>query len=91
MQGGQLGGGSVSEMRPYDIAVDPYSRLLFWSDEGHDVINITRLDFGLIHTAAHSFAAASQHDHDQAVVTQVVSNCAGFFHSFTGEIQTNSS
>ena len=32
-------------MRPYDIAIDSYSRLMFWSDEVHNVINITRLDF----------------------------------------------
>ena len=37
---------SLATMRPYDIAIDAYSRLMFWSCEGHDVINITRLDYG---------------------------------------------
>ena len=51
MHGGDLsesGLGSLSTvgMKPYDIAVDHYSRLMFWSCSGHDVINITRLDYG---------------------------------------------
>lgn len=29
---------------PFDIAIDPYSRLLYWSDTRADVINVTRLD-----------------------------------------------
>ena len=50
MRGGEVleGGPNLSPfiMRPYDIAIDHYSRLMFWSCEGHDVINITRLDYG---------------------------------------------
>lgn len=29
---------------PYDLAFDPYSRLLFWSCANSDVINVTRVD-----------------------------------------------
>ena len=29
---------------PYDIAIDPYSRRLYWSDQKNNVINVTRLD-----------------------------------------------
>ena len=30
--------------QPVDIAIDPYSRHLYWSDSLHNVINVTRLD-----------------------------------------------
>ncbi|XP_049808128.1 low-density lipoprotein receptor-related protein 6 [Schistocerca nitens] len=33
-----------SERHPYDLAVDPYRRLLYWSCAMADVINVTRLD-----------------------------------------------
>ena len=51
MHGGDLSESSLGSlstvgMKPYDIAVDHYSRLMFWSCSGHDVINITRLDYG---------------------------------------------
>ena len=29
---------------PYDIAIDPYSKKLYWSDQKNNVINVTRLD-----------------------------------------------
>ena len=29
---------------PYDFAIEPYSRLLFWTDSTTNVINVTRLD-----------------------------------------------
>ncbi|ELU01251.1 hypothetical protein CAPTEDRAFT_42452, partial [Capitella teleta] len=32
------------EMQPFDIAVEPFSRHLFWSDQVQNVINVTRLD-----------------------------------------------
>jgi low density lipoprotein receptor-related protein 5/6 len=33
-----------SNFRPYDLAVDPYARLLFWSCEQTNAINVTRID-----------------------------------------------
>jgi low density lipoprotein receptor-related protein 5/6 len=33
-----------SNFRPYDLAVDPFSRLLFWSCEQTNAINVTRID-----------------------------------------------
>ena len=32
------------QFSPFDIAIDPYSRTLYWSDTRKDVINVTRLD-----------------------------------------------
>lgn len=29
---------------PHDIAIDPYSRMLYWTDSQKNVINVTRLD-----------------------------------------------
>lgn len=29
---------------PYDIAIDPHARALYWSDSHSNVINVTRLD-----------------------------------------------
>ena len=33
-----------SNFKPYDLAVDPYSRILFWSCEQTNAINVTRID-----------------------------------------------
>ncbi len=30
--------------QPVDIAIDPYSRHIYWSDSLNNVINVTRLD-----------------------------------------------
>ena len=35
---------NAAGQQPFDVAVDPYARLLYWSDARHDVINVTRLD-----------------------------------------------
>lgn len=37
---------SVGSGHPFDLALDPLSRLLFWSCMANDVINVTRLDNG---------------------------------------------
>lgn len=29
---------------PYDIDIDPFSRHIYWSDQMHNVINVTRMD-----------------------------------------------
>ena len=42
-----LGEDAGIDTRPIDIAIDSYSRLLIWSCQLHNVINITRLDFGV--------------------------------------------
>lgn len=34
----------ASEHRPFDIAVDPYSRVLYWTCAKKNTINITGLD-----------------------------------------------
>lgn len=39
------GGGAVHQ-HPYDLAVDPYTRLLYWSCAAGDTINVTRLSNG---------------------------------------------
>ena len=31
-------------LQPYDIAIDPFSRHLYWSDSTHNVINVTSLN-----------------------------------------------
>ena len=33
---------------PYDIAVDPFSRHLYWSDSMHNVINVTKLNMNAV-------------------------------------------
>ncbi|XP_044734866.1 low-density lipoprotein receptor-related protein 6 [Chrysoperla carnea] len=33
-------------LQPFDLALDPIGRLLFWSDEKDDLINVTRLNNG---------------------------------------------
>jgi hypothetical protein len=30
--------------KPYDMAIDPYSRVIYWTCANRNVINITRLD-----------------------------------------------
>lgn len=33
-----------SEVEPYDIAIDPYARTLYWTCTHTNVINVTRID-----------------------------------------------
>lgn len=42
--GAARGGGAA--INPYDLALDPIGRLLFWSCAAQDAINVTRLDNG---------------------------------------------
>lgn len=42
--GAARGGGAA--INPYDLALDPVGRLLFWSCAAQDAINVTRLDNG---------------------------------------------
>ncbi|XP_075213889.1 low-density lipoprotein receptor-related protein 6 [Lycorma delicatula] len=41
-----VGGGGGVHHQPYDLAVDPYSRLLYWSCAISNTVNITRLENG---------------------------------------------
>jgi hypothetical protein len=34
----------VKELQPFDLAIDPIGRLLFWTCVSQDVINVTRLN-----------------------------------------------
>jgi len=31
-------------MNPYDLAVDPYARMVYWTDTVRNVIAVTRMD-----------------------------------------------
>lgn len=35
---------AMEKIYPYDIAVEPFTRLLFWSCARNNVVNVTRLD-----------------------------------------------
>lgn len=35
---------SLESLHPYDMALDPYSRVIYWTCALHNVINVTRLD-----------------------------------------------
>jgi len=42
--------------QPYDIAIDPYARMLYWSDQAQNVITVMRLNgtvIGVIVTDGH--------------------------------------
>lgn len=41
-----MSGSSALHHHPYDLAIDPYTRLLYWSCAAGDTINVTRLDNG---------------------------------------------
>lgn len=30
--------------KPYDMAIDPYARVMYWTDAKRNVINVTKLD-----------------------------------------------
>lgn len=36
--------GSSDNLHPYDLALDPFSRHLYWTDALNNVINVTRMD-----------------------------------------------
>jgi len=32
------------DINPYDLAIDPYARMVYWTDTEHKVITVTRTD-----------------------------------------------
>ena len=50
------------QIQPYDIAIDPYSRTLYWTCSMNNVVNVTRLDMtpvGVVLQAPNNFKPRS--------------------------------
>ena len=50
-------------LQPYDLDIDPYTGLLYWSDQNQNVINVTRLDGTPV-----GIVVRSQHERPRSLV-----------------------
>jgi low density lipoprotein receptor-related protein 5/6 len=67
------------QVQPFDIAVDPYSRTLYWTDSQNNVVNVTRLDMtpvGVVLQANNFKPRSIALFPERGSVTQTFSSCA---------------